>query len=210
MSATANELQRIAVEESRLGIPLLLGRDVIHGFKTVLPIPLGQAATWNPGLVRTGRARGGARGRLRRRQLGLCADDRRDARPALGAHRRELRRGSIPAQRVRRRDDQGLPGRRPGTARHDRGLRQAFCRLRRQRERTRLQHHQHPGKRAAQCPFAAVQGRGRRRGRDADDLLQRPGRRAGQRQPLPDAAGAAGGVGIPGLSSSATGRRSSN
>ncbi|HKJ19905.1 MAG TPA: glycoside hydrolase family 3 N-terminal domain-containing protein, partial [Woeseiaceae bacterium] len=40
-----NELQRIAVEESRLGIPLLVGRDVIHGFKTILPIPLGQAAT---------------------------------------------------------------------------------------------------------------------------------------------------------------------
>lgn len=45
------ELQRIAVEESRLGIPLLVGRDVIHGFKTIMPIPLGQAATWNPGLV---------------------------------------------------------------------------------------------------------------------------------------------------------------
>lgn len=49
-----NELQRIAVEESRLGIPLLVGRDVIHGFKTVMPIPLGQAATWNPELVREG------------------------------------------------------------------------------------------------------------------------------------------------------------
>jgi len=49
-----NELQRIAVEESRLGIPLLIGRDVIHGFKTVLPIPLGQAATWNPDQVREG------------------------------------------------------------------------------------------------------------------------------------------------------------
>ena len=46
-----NELQRIAVEESRLGIPLMVGRDVIHGFKTVMPIPLGQAATWNPALV---------------------------------------------------------------------------------------------------------------------------------------------------------------
>jgi beta-glucosidase len=50
--ATVNEFQRIAVEESRLGIPLLVGRDVIHGFKTVMPIPLGQAATWNPDLVR--------------------------------------------------------------------------------------------------------------------------------------------------------------
>lgn len=49
-----NELQRIAVDESRLGIPLLVGRDVIHGFKTVMPIPLGQAAAWNPDLVREG------------------------------------------------------------------------------------------------------------------------------------------------------------
>ena len=49
-----NELQRIAVEESRLGIPLLCGRDVIHGFKTVLPIPLGQAATWNPDIIEEG------------------------------------------------------------------------------------------------------------------------------------------------------------
>ena len=47
-----NELQRVAVEESRLGIPLLIGRDVIHGFRTIMPIPLGQAASWNPALVR--------------------------------------------------------------------------------------------------------------------------------------------------------------
>ncbi|MCH9693553.1 MAG: beta-glucosidase BglX [Gammaproteobacteria bacterium] len=51
---TVNELQRIAVEESRLGIPLLVGRDVIHGFQTIMPIPLGQAATWNPDVVRQG------------------------------------------------------------------------------------------------------------------------------------------------------------
>ncbi len=51
---TVNEIQRIAREESRLGIPVLIGRDVIHGFKTVFPIPLGQAATWNPDLVKKG------------------------------------------------------------------------------------------------------------------------------------------------------------
>jgi beta-glucosidase len=48
-----NELQRIAVEDSRLGIPLLVGRDVIHGFTTIFPIPLGLAATWNPGVIET-------------------------------------------------------------------------------------------------------------------------------------------------------------
>ncbi|TVS11507.1 MAG: beta-glucosidase BglX [Wenzhouxiangella sp.] len=51
-----SELQRIAVAESRLGIPLLVGRDVIHGFRTILPIPLGQAASWNPELVRAAAA----------------------------------------------------------------------------------------------------------------------------------------------------------
>lgn len=46
------EIQRVAVEESRLGIPLLLGRDVVHGHRTVFPIPLAQAASWDPERVR--------------------------------------------------------------------------------------------------------------------------------------------------------------
>jgi beta-glucosidase len=49
-----NEFQRICVEESRLGIPLLVARDVIHGFHTVFPIPLGLAATFDPALVEEG------------------------------------------------------------------------------------------------------------------------------------------------------------
>ncbi len=46
-----HELQRIAVEESRAKIPLLFGLDVIHGFKTTFPIPLAEAATWDPAAV---------------------------------------------------------------------------------------------------------------------------------------------------------------
>jgi beta-glucosidase len=49
-----NELQKIAKEESKLGIPLLIARDVIHGFKTMFPIPLGQAASFNPEMVELG------------------------------------------------------------------------------------------------------------------------------------------------------------
>ena len=45
------ELQKVAVQESRLKIPLLFGLDVIHGFKTTFPVPLGEAATWQPELV---------------------------------------------------------------------------------------------------------------------------------------------------------------
>ena len=47
-----NRLQRIAVEETRLGIPLINGFDVIHGFRTVTPIPLAESCAWEPELWR--------------------------------------------------------------------------------------------------------------------------------------------------------------
>lgn len=49
-AAAANRLQKIAVEETRLGIPLLFGYDVIHGYRTVMPIPLAEACAFEPGL----------------------------------------------------------------------------------------------------------------------------------------------------------------
>lgn len=49
-----NALQQIAMEETRMKIPLIVGRDVIHGFKTIFPVPLGQAASFNPELVEAG------------------------------------------------------------------------------------------------------------------------------------------------------------
>lgn len=49
-----NAIQKAAVEESRLGIPVLISRDVIHGFRTIFPIPLGQAATFDPAIVEKG------------------------------------------------------------------------------------------------------------------------------------------------------------
>ncbi len=52
--AEINAVQKAAVEQSRLGIPILVSRDVIHGFRTIFPIPLGQAATFNPELVERG------------------------------------------------------------------------------------------------------------------------------------------------------------
>lgn len=45
------EAQRLAIAESRLGVPLIVCRDVVHGFRTVFPIPLGQAASWDAQLV---------------------------------------------------------------------------------------------------------------------------------------------------------------
>ena len=52
--AEINRIQKAAVERSRLGIPILVSRDVIHGFKTIFPIPLGLAATFDPELVESG------------------------------------------------------------------------------------------------------------------------------------------------------------
>jgi beta-glucosidase len=46
-----NRYQRIAVEESRLGIPLIVGNDIIHGLRTVFPIPLAESCTWDPNLL---------------------------------------------------------------------------------------------------------------------------------------------------------------
>ena len=50
-AARTNELQRVAMTESRLKIPLLFGFDVIHGYRTIFPIPVGEAASWDPALA---------------------------------------------------------------------------------------------------------------------------------------------------------------
>ncbi len=64
-ASAVNELQRVAVEETRLGIPVLVGLDVIHGQRTIGPVPLAQAATFDPRLVRNLAAlAGGRRGRV--------------------------------------------------------------------------------------------------------------------------------------------------
>jgi len=46
--AATRKVQQLAVDSSRLGIPLILGYDVVHGYRTMFPIPLGEAASWDP------------------------------------------------------------------------------------------------------------------------------------------------------------------
>ena len=91
--AVANELQAVAVEQSRAGIPLLFGRDVIHGYRTVFPIPLAQAASFDTSLVEEAAAVGGRGGLRLRNAVDFCADGGHFPRPALGAHRGKRRRG---------------------------------------------------------------------------------------------------------------------
>lgn len=52
-AAKLNELQQLAVQKTRLGIPLIFGLDVIHGYTTNFPIPLGQASSFDPEVART-------------------------------------------------------------------------------------------------------------------------------------------------------------
>lgn len=51
---SVREFQKVAVEQSRLGIPLIFGLDVIHGHKTIFPIPLAEAASWDLGAIEQG------------------------------------------------------------------------------------------------------------------------------------------------------------
>lgn len=55
-AARSNALQKVAVEESRLKIPMIFGFDVIHGYRTIFPIPLGESASWDPETVERGAA----------------------------------------------------------------------------------------------------------------------------------------------------------
>jgi beta-glucosidase len=50
-AARTNELQRAAIEQSRLKIPVLFGFDVIHGYRTIFPAPLGEASSWDPSVA---------------------------------------------------------------------------------------------------------------------------------------------------------------
>ena len=87
--------QRLAVEETRLGIPLLIGLDVIHGHRTLFPVPLAEAALFDPGLW-AATARAAAREAAgRRRGHDIRADVRCLPRSALGPHRRGTRRRSF-------------------------------------------------------------------------------------------------------------------
>ena len=79
-----HDLQEIAVEKSRLHIPLIFAFDVIHGFRTTFPVPLGLAATWNPDLIQE---TAGSGERAQRHSLDFFAHGGYRARCAVGAHR---------------------------------------------------------------------------------------------------------------------------
>jgi beta-glucosidase len=120
-----NALQRIAVEESRLGIPVLFGFDVIHGYRTIFPIPLGQAASWDPALVEraAGIAAAEARAVGLRWTFAPMVDIARDARwgrVAEGSGEDPFLGSAMAAALVRgyQGDDPAAPGRVAACAKH--------------------------------------------------------------------------------------------
>ena len=95
---------------SRLRIPLIFGLDVLHGHRTIFPIPLAEAGAFDPESVGAHRAGVGRGGGPRRHHADLRADARRVPRSALGPHRRRPRRGPLGREPLRRGQGARLPG----------------------------------------------------------------------------------------------------
>ena len=180
-----NALQKIAVEESRLKIPLLFGFDVIHGYRTIFPIPLAHGGVVGPDRARARRADRGAGGPRRRAEAGPSRRwSTSRATPRWGRIVEGAGEDPYLGAAMARGAGARLPGRRPRRARPAGRLRQALRRLRRRRGRARLRHRRHVRGAAAQRLPAAVQGRGRGRRRHRDERLHGPQRRPRRGQPL--------------------------
>ncbi len=178
-----NKLQHIAVEQSRLGIPLIFGHDVIHGFRTVFPIPLAQACAWEPELferTQTIAAREAAAAGIDWTFAPMVdlARDPRWGRIAEGFGEDPWLGALDAAASVR-----GFQGTNVADTESRRRLPETLRRLRRGGGRARLQHDGNFRIHAAQFLSAAVQGR-RGRGRvDGDERVQLFVRYARERQP---------------------------
>lgn len=66
-------VQKISVEDTRMGIPLIIGYDIVHGYKTISPLPLAEAASWDFGSYTQVYGSGFSRGIRSRNQLDLCS-----------------------------------------------------------------------------------------------------------------------------------------
>ena len=93
--ARIHKLQEIALGETRLGIPLLFALDVLHGYDTIFPIPLAEAAAMDPALWEASAQGGGLRDGGGWDSADLRADAGRVARPALGADGGKSGRGPM-------------------------------------------------------------------------------------------------------------------
>ena len=203
-----NHYQRIAVERSRLHIPLLFGLDVIHGFRTIFPVNLGLSSTWDPALVeetsRVAAEEAAAQGI--RWTFSPMVDIARDARWGRIAESagEDPYLGSVLARAYVR----GYQGQRLQRPDLDPRLRETFRRVWRGGGRARLQHHRHL--RALAAPGLSEPVPRQRRGgrRHVHVRLQFVERRARQRERVRPSRHLARGVGLQLVWSSATGEPS--
>ena len=162
-----HDMQRIAVEESRLGIPLLIGFDVIHGHRTIFPVPLAEAATFDPAHLGAHGTRSRSGNGGRRNCDDVRADARCLARSSLGPNRRRAGRGSMARGADRSRESPRFPGRRSRAARLRGRDGQTLLRLRPRGRWARLCVGRYLRAHAARSASAGIRsGRSRRRSGD--------------------------------------------
>ena len=164
--AKVNRLQRLAIEGHRLGIRVLFGFDVIHGLRTIFPVPIAMAASWDPETHRAGPGRRRPRGARGRASTGRSRrwSTSRVTRAGAGSSRAPARtRTSAPRSQPPRCAASRVTS--PGCARPDHRRAEALRRLRRRAGRARLRRGQPVRLRAVERLPAAVQGgrRSRRR-----------------------------------------------
>ncbi len=197
--AETNRLQRLAVEGNRHGIPVLFGYDVIHGLRTILPVPIAMAASWDPEAI----AHGQSVAAREARAVGIhwafapmvdIARDPRWGRMIEGAGEDPFLGAAVAAAQVR-----GFQGEAIGTARARHRRAEALRRLRRRARRARLRRGQPVRFRAVERLSAAVRGGGRGRRRQRDDRLHDPQRHSRDRQPVAVHRRAAGSARLRGL-----------
>ena len=166
------KLQSLAVKESRLGIPLLFGYDVIHGHKTIFPIPLGLSCTWNLDSVersaRIAAAEASADGV--NWTFSPMVDIARDA--AVGKNCGRSGGRPVFGRADRPGDGAWLPGRRPQPKQRADGVRQTFCLIRRGGGGPRLQHGGYEPPQDVPVLSAAVPGGGGGWRRQRHEFLQ--------------------------------------
>ena len=180
--AKIDHFQHIAVEQSRLHIPILFAYDTIHGYRTIFPIPLAAASSFDPSVATadyTVAARETATVGIKQIYSPMVdvSHEPRWGRIAEGAGE-DPYLGSVFAAAA----GQGRPGHRLLGARQGGHEHQALRCVRSARGRPGVQHHGHVGVAAAQHLPAAVQGRDRRGSRHRDVLVQRDQRRARVRE----------------------------
>ena len=178
-----NRLQHLAVEKSRLHIPILFGFDVIHGYRTVFPVPLAMASSWDPSVEEAAQKYAGGRCARGGHPVDVYAHGGYCPRCALGTHRRRRRRRSVSGRGHGARAGARIPGCIARSGQRAR-LRQAFRRLRRGGRRTRLRLVLHSrGAFPQRLPASVPCRRTSRRGQ-LHERLHGPERRARHRQSL--------------------------